>query len=509
MRGGLRPPLPPMASRVLGYHRYVAKESASGTSVSSERTTRPAQSGRASDPQGEKRSLLDFPLTPGALIFGWWTLCFALFFLNWPIPYTRPNFGLVVLLWLATTAVSLAFYRNAVRRKSRSQTIDESEEEQLTPPGDLIPRLGAVFALLLLPTVVVTYTGFSFSNLGAALSDTGSTYFATSMNLGNQAQGARLGLTAIMALVNIFALTSLPYFTYIWTRYRRRGIWLLAAIVPYAAMAIFSGRDYYIGLPATLMVFSALAGSRGRVIIRPTKALGALALTLSIGFFLAVRRGSRAEYGKSNLTLDACGAGTICDRPPPRGLAGFISGYATQGFEGLGFALDGEWHFGNFVGHTPAIAGILRVDLSSTISAQLDGLGWSSTGYWSTGLARIANDVPWILVPLVVGIAFWLFGNLWRIAKYPGADPITLAVFAYTGYLLIFMPQNLTLAIDGPRYLAYVFLFLVWLLQRVRRRTPAGERSVSKARRGHRTTPPVSGPQSQGYPTQSYHLRRY
>lgn len=455
----------------------MATDSAYGASASSDRAKGPAAGDLRTKSSAEKKALADFPLTPAALIFGWWTLCFLMFFINWPIRYTRPNFGLVVIIWLATTAISVAFYRGGVRRKSRSGRRSGEVERDPSRPGELMPKIGAVLALILLPTVVVTYTGFSISSFGAAIADTGTSYFATSTNLNNQGQGARLALTAIMTVTNIFALTSLPYFTFKWTRYHRGGLWLIAALIPYVVMAIFSGRDYYLGLPLVLVVVAALAGSGGRVIVRPTKAVGVLALTAGVGLFLAARRGSRADYGKSNLTLDACGAGTICDRPPPGGFAGFFAGYATQGFEGLGFALDGEWHFGNFVAHSPAVATILRADVSSTISAQLDGLGWSSTGYWSTGLARIANDVPWVLVPIVVGLAFWLFGNLWRIALSSNTDPITITILAYTGYLLIFMPQNLTLAIDGPRYLAYVFLVGLWIVKRVRMRSVTSERA--------------------------------
>lgn len=403
-------------------------------------------------------------LSPARLIFIWWALCLGLFLANWPVAYTRPHLGFVVALWASTFFCSIAAYRVATRPSAARRV--QREHERIGRFATRIPKIGVVLSLGLLPLTVANYSGFSIGEFNVALADTASAYFATGETL-TQGRATRTPFVVLLTLVNIFAITSLPYFTFEWFRHRTSGGWLLLSLLPYAALALFTGRDYYIGLPAAIVAVSGLAGSRGYLMLRKGGLLFAALFASAILWALAERRQDRSAFGRTNLTLQQCGPGTVCDGSEPGGLVGFLASYATQGFQGLGVARDATWNFGWLVSHSPPLTRLFGVDTSLTVSSQLDQLGWSSSGLWSTGLVKIANDVPWILVPVAVALLFALFGKLWLVSQPATVHPVTVTVLAYTGYLLLFMPQNLTLAIDGPRYFAYLGLTGWWIFHRL------------------------------------------
>lgn len=408
------------------------------------------------------KPLFAMKLTPARVIFLWWALCLGLFLLNWPVAYTRPHLGFVLMIWAGTLLLSAAAYGMATRSAARIL----SQGQQQEPLGNFamrLPKVGVALSLMLLPLTVVNYSGLSIGEFDLALRDTATVYWATGETL-SAGRASRTAFVVVLAVANLFALTSLPYFAFAWFRYRTASGWLVLSILPFAVMAIFTGRDYYIGLPATIIVVSALAGTRGYVILRRVGVVLGIFIGALIVWAIAQRRNDRSSYGRTNLTLEQCGPGTICDGSEPEGLVAFFASYATQGLQGLGVARDAVWHFGWMVAHSPPLSQVLGADTSLTVSGQLNQLGWSSSGLWSTGLTKIANDVPWILVPFVVAALFALFGKLWLASQLTVVHPVTVTVLAYTGYLLLFMPQNLTLAIDGPRYFAYLALTAFWLL---------------------------------------------
>jgi hypothetical protein len=149
-------------------------------------------------------------------------------------------------------------------------------------------------------------------------------------------------------------------------------------------------------------------------------------------------------------------------------MAETLASYASQGFEGLGHAFNATWSFGGGYSHSPAVASIVKsvfgVTHHEVVTEQLTRLGWSSTGLWSTGFAAIANDVPWVLVPLVLAAQGALLALAWKAALSEG-DWLSTAVLAYTFFTLLFMPLTLQLATSGPLYVGYTVLVAAFLIR--------------------------------------------
>jgi hypothetical protein len=154
----------------------------------------------------------------------------------------------------------------------------------------------------------------------------------------------------------------------------------------------------------------------------------------------------------------------------------FFGTYATQSYEGLGRALNGTWSFGGGYSHSAALRGVIEPIFGTradpVITDQLERFDWSASERWSTGLAFLANDVPWALVPVVVGLQAVLLVVLWRSAVRE-AHWATVTLFAYSWLSMFFLMQNLQLAISGPIYLGYMILLVYVAIRWLRRRRAA------------------------------------
>lgn len=393
------------------------------------------------------------------MLLVWWLGAFVLYLSPWPLNYWHVNLMGVTALW---TACCLALHLGWLGA--------EGILPRARHPRSLLwlPWVGLVLQLLLLPLVVRSYSAYSITELGNAWADQRSAFSLTSDVLVGQA-AERRSLTALLAVSNLAVLTSVPYFAFMWMRHGRFGVAFLLSAAPAVVVAIASGRDSGLG-PLVVVLASVGLASAGGGFWRSTRGIAATSVGIALlAVFFAIRRIARAEV--SGIVYSDCPPGTDCiDAVLPTditsGLFAALS-YATQGFEGLGHALDAQWVFGGGFSHSAALAGLISGGVpADVVHSQLDWLGWSSTALWSTSLSWIANDVPWVLIPVVIAGMGFFACRLWvDVRACP--DPINLTVFAYTMYALVYMPQNFTIGLTGPVYVAFLGLALLWLVRGV------------------------------------------
>ncbi|TCJ76473.1 UNVERIFIED_ORG: hypothetical protein EDC92_11414 [Dietzia maris] len=383
-------------------------------------------------------------------VITWWGVCFASYASGWPIEYGRANFVEVALMFGATAVLTVIGFQLGLNARVGGYSKGAA----------WWPAIGLVVSTVLFFPTVATSSALNLSELGTALSDQGTAYQETS-DLFEQgvAGGAAVFLASI--LFAVFTLTVIPAYAVRAIDGDRRAILpLLVGVLPPLTLSVLTGRDQQFGVVVLLMVASwviVVARRKSWTVFRASL----LAIVVAAVTFLAMsyRRYQRLDG------VDFCNPGQInC----AENSAGFLAqsfrmfaSYCSQGFEGLGRALDTTWSFGGGLSHSVPLDGLssrlFAPRSAPTVTEQLDLVGWSASAYWSTALTQLANDLPWILVPVFVGVWAILLGFTWKLAVTRG-DWLTVTIFAYSIYGFIFVPQNYQLGVTVPMYLGYILL---------------------------------------------------
>lgn len=330
----------------------------------------------------------------------------------------------------------------------------------------LVPLLGLVCGLILIAPMSTTYSGFSLAQFGDALENQGQAYSDATAKITEGTQ-SRSGIVAVQTLLAPLTLTSLPFFAFEYFENKRYRLLFSLTLVSPVVWSVLVGRDQQMGLSILLL-------SGAWVLAKARRGQGLskrqILIATPIALMGLIAFGARKLARNPEAAMCAPGA-DVCTIPhlyPSLWESTWVNAvsYASQGFEGLGRALGATWNFGGGFSHSPALIGLLDPLLGTSslyrVSDQLEGLNWSAGGYWSTALTAIANDVPWPLVPAVVGCMAALLGASWRSALQH-ADWLSISVFGYTLVALFFIPQNLQLAVSGPTYIGYLALVVLYL----------------------------------------------
>lgn len=396
----------------------------------------------------------------------WWLICFGFYISGWPIQYNRGNAGLVALLLGSTLVLVIAVFLFVVRRKPIERQAP-SEKEASKLPWIMIAAVVAIVALY--GPLAETYSGYRFWEVLPALADQAKAYELAGLRI-SEGLGSRLGLVFIQTALSPITLAVVPFLALRWFESRRSLLPLIVVLALSVFTSVLGGRDFQLVLSAILVACAWIVsrvrrgtGFRWRDLV----VLGGGGL---VGIFLfGLRKQSRmSDQPYCPEGADICaipGAPTLWDT-----VTVTVSSYFSQGFEGLGRALDASWSFGGGYSHSPALVSLVDtfvgVENNDVVTAQLDELDWSATANWSTGFAMIANDVPWVLVPLVVAVGALLLALAWR-ATITLGDWLSVSVFAYSFIGLFFMPMNLQLTISGPLYLGYLCLVALFVTRMI------------------------------------------
>lgn len=397
-----------------------------------------------------------------AILLAWWLVCFSIYATGLPIAYTHRNAVLVAVLFGSVCVAAVLGFRWGLGRATFHVTFTSSRRVPVVVLVGLVATLGLVVPLS------QTYSGFSVLEVGTALQDQGAAYAQATQRIG-EGFGARSSIVLAQTALAPFTLVVLPYLALKWFESRRFGILLLLALAAPIVQGLLVGRDQQTGLAVVLVTGAwVLSRVRRRMALTPKEA-AFLAIAAVVGILaFSARKSSRT--GTSPLCAPGSDRCTLPFNDPGLLESAWVrlASYASQGFEGLGRALDTEWVFGGGISHSSAVQGILSSLLGTrpapTVTTQLTNVGWSDYFYWSTSLTSLANDVPWILVPLVIAAQAFLLGVTWKRALARG-DWLSTAVFCYTFLALLFMPQNLQLAQSGPLYIGYSVLVVAFLVR--------------------------------------------
>jgi hypothetical protein len=404
-------------------------------------------------------------LIPVGVIAVWWLLSLVCYLAGWPIPYTRLNAGWAALLVVASTIALLAGFVAV----ARLVPADVRVASQRTP---VILIVGAIAGLVLLVPWAETYSGYHLWEVGAALLDQGGAFLAASERI-ESGTTSRLPIVVAQVVLAPATMAVIPAAALAWFEQRRQGLLLLAGLVTNTTMSVLVGRDFYLAL-ALVLVACAWFVSRVRRRLGPTRwAFLTLGGALAAFFVAFGARKLARRYG-----FPLCPPGTVddvCTVPHApnlwESLTVSFASYLSQGMEGLGRAFEGAWAFGGGYRHSAAVTGILESVFGPSptpvITDQLEGADWSASAYWSTGFTWIANDVPWIAVPVVVGVLAAFLALSWRRVLRDG-DWLSMSVFGYGWFTMFFLTQNLQLATSGPLYVGNAVLCLLFVLRELR-----------------------------------------
>lgn len=404
----------------------------------------------------------------------WWIACFAVYISPAPIDYTHVHLTSVTILSIAAFVLAATGYGLGARVGAAEPDLPASARL----PASALPFIGLLAMIVLFYPSARAYSAFSIGDINGALANQQEAYAATTeaITTGEGSRGALLAAQAIFAPVT---LSVVPYFGLRFFLTRKGAVPLAIASSLAIVTSILTARDQQIG-QIVLTVFASwiLALAIGERRLRGIH-LTAVAGTVLGVFLLSATR----KIARSGVSVLHCAPGAARCEPREANLsnvtAHYTASYMSQGFEGLGRALSGTWNWGGGVSHSPAINRLFPGFWPSpapTVTDQLVYHGWSDHYYWSTALTPMANDLPWVLVPIACFGFGFLGGHSWSIARATG-HWIDVTVFCLTWFGLFFLPQNLQLAVSGPTYVGYVTLVIVYTFRRLRRYGRAGTRT--------------------------------
>ncbi len=392
---------------------------------------------------------------PVIAITGWWAVSLTIWAVGYPIPYVRVNLVPVLLLVgvciLAATAAFLA-----VARALPGDVVESPPLRRLPVP--VLIGLGAMLALLV--PWAEFYSGYHLWQIGSALTDQGGAFAAAAERV-TEGTTSRLGIVIVQTVLAPFTLTVVPVTALAWFERRRHAIPLLLGVSALGVMSLLVGRSYYV-ITAAVLVIAAWAVSRVRRRMVPSWRMASFFVFSPLLFVIAFSASKRSRGG-SLVPLCPPGVSECVGTHPPtlwESLSTYVASYASQSMEGLGRAMEGGWAFGGGYRHSPALTGIadsLGFPHTRVVTDQLASHGWSDSANWSTGWAWMANDVPWLVVPIVVAVLAAFLGMFWRRAVRD-ADWLSVTLFSHGWLALFFMAQNNMLTGDGPAYLGFLVL---------------------------------------------------
>lgn len=454
-----------------------------------------------------------YQLLPLVIILSWWVLGFISFAVGWPIEYPKTNFVGVTALFLSTFVLVLFAFSYSQTFKLRN--LDKTITTQNT--AIVLIKFATILSLVSVVPFIEIYSGYHTWDFFEAVVNQGKAFYLATERI-NEGSKSRTFFLIFQVIIAPLVMATIPFITIQWLKKRVTPYWVLLALLPGFLKSIYTGRDFpFISsmfvFIATLLIVTAIFGIKSKEFVKSIVTLAAL-LFIGIIFFI-LRKTSRydvdqiphlnelekkhaSEAISQNQSLSPPGSvdsvvQSVNLNPGPstapssesveivqNGLSSFthftdqlsqwinsnlitIGSYVSQSFEGLSRALEGTWRFGGGFSHAPSInqfvSGITNPNGVKVITDQLVNFGWSDTANWSTGLSWLANDIPWIVVPLVIALQALLLGYAWK-QSVETQDWLFMTIFAYSFLSLFFMFQNLQITLNGPIYVGYISLLV-------------------------------------------------
>jgi len=397
---------------------------------------------------------------PLLIILCFWGFTYGLYISDIVLKYPERN-DFLLFLYVTVCSASLVFgYLFGIAVKVKPADPINSKT---------IAFVGFFSIIVLFVPIVYVYTGSGLGQFFELLTSPAAAYNSMQEAV-SEGREQRLPIILSKIVLSPFIVAALPYFAFQFFRYKRHKYLLLSLIFLSISMSVFRGTDKEI-FDAFIILFAVFISAKPNIFrmrffnIKFMRSI--VLLSLSIVLVLSVFSFRKSERLEAATTL--CFKGTeICNSVDPIGdpvgFGGYmLVRYLTQGYYGLAVAFDAEFESGFGMGHSRPLqflgGKVFGLDFSGNVVGQLDSLGWASKGLWSSGFVWLANDVPISFVPVLILMVAFLVGRAWK-QVISDESFVSLIIFVYLFFTLVYMPANLQLAQSGDLYLGFLF----WLI---------------------------------------------
>jgi len=404
-----------------------------------------------------------------------WLICFILYLAD---PYSiYPHVGNLVKVLIFLTATILCFALGVMAGGGSFRPLVENP--------DVARRLfwtSLALNLAILPFNVSAYTGASLSQIPALAFDPAGAY-AQMHDVVSGGRDERIELLVFKAVFSWLLVLFLPLAIIL---YREKRIILMTCGLAFISAFVFSvarGTDKEL-FDIAILVFAALllpqersstALPKKRVVVWPY-IIGGAGLVFVLGSFV-FRKSERLSQLSFHCFQNTSSCVYLNEYigNPISFLLMMGYRYLTHGFNGLVAAVEATPSFCPFYGHSRPLTFLaeqIGLNCDDSVVQQLDVLGWTSRGAWSTGFVQLGNDFGLWMVPFFFVFFGWYTRRLERVASNTGCY-IAKVLFVYNIYSALYMVGNLQLAQTGDIYFGYIFWTIVMLAVPlfIRRRT--------------------------------------
>ncbi|MCQ4290626.1 hypothetical protein NAT69_05265 [Pseudomonas stutzeri] len=346
-------------------------------------------------------------------------------------------------------------------------------------------RLGVLLSIFLLAPSTYAYTGKWPWEVVNTLGDQGLAYREMLNALEQNESGIRSYVALGRAMAAPFVYCVIPFAILNWRSLSFFDVLLLLGHI--AAILIFSlmrGTDRETGdlLVISLVSFLILGGQavvrHGRIPLGFGKILASTLFLLMVFFLtigLFVERKEARMGGDSEFCIAegvVCSQRTSVNDPFISKLSfttEMLSAYLAQGYYGLSLALKEDFTSTLGLGHSSFLIATFSKVVDESLYERsylhkVDQAGWSDKAQWSTMFTWIASDVSFPMVPLVIAVLSFLWGNAWKSAVLWRSEAGGL-VFLLLCLSILYMPANNQLTQTLDSYFAFVFWLVVWIGQ--------------------------------------------
>jgi hypothetical protein len=347
---------------------------------------------------------------------------------------------------------------------------------------------GIISVIALQVPVTLTYTGKYPWDVFSVLMDQRQIYEEMLEEIANT-QGSRFFVPLLRAILSPLLLISVGYglLNFRTLSWFQKALLVVALLCP-IDLSLLRGTDKEIADVAIILCGLLLvAYCRRAVSARQNQPLISfsvwrLVTIAAVVFFLFFmffsyrklqRLGGNFDFCVDDGLICADYSGAIVSTLPDFVAFGYamISMYLTNGYYGLGLALDLPFETVFGFGHSPALLSLYErisgnTDLfDSTFIARVSELGWDHRYYWSSLYTWLANDVGFPGALIVTALLARWFRQAWVEAVYADND-LAAIVFVLLCIAFLYLPANNQIAQTFDMYFAFIGTFVAWKFNR-------------------------------------------
>lgn len=325
---------------------------------------------------------------------------------------------------------------------------------------------------LMLPLNIYFYTGSSLSEFTTLLTDPLEAYGRMHLKV-SDGRSERTGFLVLKLLLSWITVCTVPL-AIILHRNKIISIYtLFLALVLSFILSVFRGTDKEL---ADIMVFfvgslflgratvKSEVGSVGTEKFKLISKQGMLIFSASAVFlyFFVFRKSERL----AEITVHCFQNTSVCmniessQTSPATFLFTMLYRYATHGYYGLAASFDTLWAPCPFTGHSRVLTYLSELfgnACAGGLIEQLDTVGWTSRGAWSTGFTQLAADFGHLATYMHV-IFFALSLKIFHRSFVTSGCYLSGVLYLLNFFILFYMVGNLQLQQVGEQYFGYIFL---------------------------------------------------